>query len=283
MRKAAYIVSTGRSGTSLLAGHLAAHPELLARPFFPYEARPSQFLFTWASTGRPPGILDAVTDPTNGVSYIPCQPNDADSRQWFQEHEATFPDMGAVDIADAYYEWAAKVQGKTNAKWYIEKSISFATIPRMHQWGWPLCCILLLRDPRDIFLSVKAFNEKRGFKSFGENSLGNAELLESFINFFLGARNIIAQMQIPHIEVRYERIIEHEEAELGRITQFLEVDSAHPALHLMLNEQSADTDSVRAHRTAPEELSVGRWKVQATEDEKELFLLFGERIALLGY
>jgi hypothetical protein len=283
MRKAAYIVSTGRSGTSLLAGHLAAHPELLARSFFPYEARPSQFLFTWASTGRPPGILDAVTDPTNGVSYIPCQPNDADSRQWFQEHEATFPRKRAVDIADAYYEWAAKVQGKPNAKWYIEKSISFATIPRMHQWGWPLCCILLLRDPRDIFLSVKAFNRKRGFRSFGEDTLDDTALFASFIHFFLGARKTIAQRRIPHIEVRYESIMENQGAEFARVAQFLEVDSTQDGLDLMLRKEIADSESVRAHRTASQGSSVRRWQAEASPQQNELFAVFQHQLAELGY
>lgn len=283
MVAAAYIISTGRSGTTLLGKYLSGHPELIMRSRFPYETRTSQHLFVWASAGRSVDVLEASKDPVNGVSYAACQADDSLSKEWFRDSRHLFFRLRALDIASRYYEYIATVEGKSDHKFYIEKAISLSLVPRMHQWGWPLRCILLVRDPRDIFFSVKAFNKKRGFKSFGEERLEDDGLVLSYINFFLGARHIFETQEIPYLEMRYEDLIESPAASLERVGKFLGVSHDEQTIGELLRAETSMETQMTSHMTTQGRSTVGRWRSDASYEHKPIFDAYAGRIRRLGY
>jgi len=99
-----------------------------------------------------------------------------------------------------------------NAK-YIEKHIRCKNI-------------FMIRDPRDIFVSIKSFNEKRGFLSFGWQISDTEEafalkLCKQFKNYYEWFINTTNKKDSLH--VKYEDLVSNNKKEVDRISKWLEI------------------------------------------------------------
>jgi len=141
--------------------------------------------------------------------------------------------------------------------------------------------IYLLRDPRDQLVSIKSFNQKRGFNSFGwtENDTDITycrKLCQRHKQFM---QNIIdSENNDTRINVRYEDLIKNGEQEVQRISDWLGVQ---------LNYQSAIGNSAirDVHMTSSDyNASVERWRRELDDDVKEIFYQeIGIELNELGY
>ncbi len=278
-----YIVSTGRSGTTVLAKALSGHPELVMRSHFPYENRTSQHLFTWGMNGREAEMPYLIEDKESSVKYRLYQKDDDFPKQWFKDNANLVKKYRAIEVADKFYECVAQLENKTSPKAYVEKSIGMGTITKMHKWGWPLKRILLVRDPRDILLSVNAFNKKHSMSGFGADKFDDRELLQRYIQYFLHNRNIMGEIGMSGVEVRYEDLLANPKNELKRVASELDLDDSDASISNMFDTYGQVDAKVTAHRTQKNNVNISRWSDEATDEQIEIFSEFNGELSKLGY
>lgn len=156
------ILGEGRSGTTLLMQLLGTSRRIAFDRFYPYEVRYLTYLLQWAwllGLKREPDERwnPAMNAHPSGGPIGPFPYLDAQTWDWegiwkscFQHAWQLFSNVVRGGTEDAVY-YAEKV-----ATWsleYLKQVVQYRTI-------------VLVRDPRDIFLSITAFDKKRGFSGF---------------------------------------------------------------------------------------------------------------------
>ena len=141
--------------------------------------------------------------------------------------------------------------------------------------------LFLLRDPRDEMVSIRSFNEKRGFKSFGwlegDTDISYArkicknrrKFLQNFISFEGNERRMF---------VRYEDLILDGRNQTDRLSRWLEQP-------LSFKQATSDKQIKKKHMTSgTPSASVGRWKKELTSDVLQIFSReLGTELSELGY
>ena len=141
--------------------------------------------------------------------------------------------------------------------------------------------IFLLRDPRDEMVSIKSFNEKRGFNSFGwaENDTDETYAIKMCRN----RRHFMQHMheaQDTHrrINVRYEDLINNGQQEVERLSEWAGVD-------MCFETAMGNTDIRSKHMTSKDSASsVERWRNELSSDVQAIFSReLGAELTNLGY
>lgn len=125
--------------------------------------------------------------------------------------------------------------------------------------------IHLIRDPRDVWLSVAAFNAKRGFRAFGRKGSDDDE---SFLQRFIGrARQRLEplferDLGSNEMLIRYEDFISDVEATSVRLADWLDLEFDPAVL----------AERVDEHATASsKEESLMRWKRELPSELRKRF------------
>lgn len=141
--------------------------------------------------------------------------------------------------------------------------------------------IFLLRDPRDEMVSIKRFNEKRGFNSFGwqesDSDLTFATKMCKTHHAFL--RNLVSFKVNPRrAYVRYEDLILNGEEEVARLSQWL-------GTNMSISKANSDQKVRKIHMTSSSSSdSVERWKSELSHDVLDVFSReLGTELDSLGY
>ncbi|GAL24223.1 hypothetical protein JCM19239_3926 [Vibrio variabilis] len=141
--------------------------------------------------------------------------------------------------------------------------------------------VFLIRDPRDIFLSIRNFNSKRNYKSFnwkeGQTDLEYATwLCNSFLPFLKHYNNI--DDTANRVKVRYEDMIVNPMVVTSKLSDWLGLELDYGYVENNMKQMSHHMTSKN-----PQD-SLYRWK---TEMSQELQLIFsntlGEELAKAGY
>jgi hypothetical protein len=141
--------------------------------------------------------------------------------------------------------------------------------------------IPLVRDPRDVWLSVIAFDRRRGFYGFGRlEGESEADYLTRFLEIH---RWRMAEMsgwarRSGTPVVRYEDLVANLEGEAARLEEQLGVKLDPGAL-------AAARERFRDHMTAPTpDASVQRWRGEMAPELRERFRRdLGDEMAAFGY
>ena len=147
--------------------------------------------------------------------------------------------------------------------------------------GIPYRVLNLVRDPRDVWASVLAFDVKRGYYGFGRRrEQQEGSYLESFVEAVRRRLDEMAHVVpgVPTTTVRYEDLVADLPAEAARIGGWLDV-------RLDAHVVEAGREAHRHHMTSDSTVdSVGRWRrdlpaahVETIEDR------LGGHIHRLGY
>jgi hypothetical protein len=142
--------------------------------------------------------------------------------------------------------------------------------------------LYLIRDPRDIFISVKRFNEKRGFSSF--NDRGDDEQLLRVICGFM-REQLRLQRRLGGLVYKYEQIVGNAREAIFDIHKFAIGGEMHASYLDELEEQFANVSASEvAHMTSDSSAeSILRWRNDEHAGYAELFKKFSSSIFEIGY
>jgi SAM-dependent methyltransferase len=271
----------GRDGSTLVMRLLSTSPEIAVEPPYPYEKKYFAYLLRWARLlDRPDwpsdlwsaGDLGSLAQADRGAMLGPPP--------WSQRLSFE-PEDGERSMADACFEhaWrefsrravattrALHPQARSDARYYAEKHLQTwkldpATMP-------PFRKLILLRDPRDVYLSVLAFNEKRvDSPPIGQRA---DEPRQAWRRRFMRTQRQRLRWVARCLSeddgtvVRYEDLIADLAAEARRLEQALGV-SLDPAV------AAGDAQLWDVHSTSESpEASIGRWRSEMSPREIQVF------------
>jgi hypothetical protein len=282
-----------RSGTTWLARLLIAHPEVVGYPVYPYEMHAASY---WLHACR------VLTTPSNRVGiahpdlfwfdlqHISSPPFysafNEDLLKWFND---TYVNLIALEYKftiQSFYDYIAKKLKKKKVRYFVEKQ----TVPNRSWLIYDLYSkpreIFLVRDWRDVFCSIIAFNNKRGVVTFGREGMES----DAAFAYRLGAD--IANLRREYhtradraLLVRYEELLLNPEHELKRILDYIGVDATLSTIRAMLRQANKPDPLLQQHRTSRSEReSIGRWKRDLSPELQEVVnAVFREHLEAFGY
>ncbi len=169
--------------------------------------------------------------------------------------------------------------GESDCIFYPEK----ATIHAIENYNEIAFCknIFLIRDPRDIFISIREFNKKRNFLGFGWKE-GQSEAdfakelcfgFKSYLQNYIGVEE-----DERRFKVRYEDIMSSPNQEAKRLSSWLGTE-------LDYNYVLKNKTSVKEHVTTKEGSSSNyRWEKELSLEIQSIFReLIGTELIEVGY
>jgi hypothetical protein len=261
------VTASGRSGTTVLMQHLARHPGIVVADRYPFEiklisyyTRAYQVLVSGADRSRSstPTTIEADPyfigfNPFNRPGFYSIAKNRGVLEQFF---EGTVPQTLASTFSKLLLDYYASLkadQGKTGAMFFAEKASPYETVRQ----GARLFCgdareLLLIRDPRDVVCSAKAF-----WQAGHEHSPGEiAKVMRRL-------QAIYDEDSDTTMLVRYEDLIARTVETLAAIHRFLALDAQHDPTKL-----PQDHALFARHGTSlTPAASIGRWKTDLTREE----------------
>ncbi|MEP6981128.1 MAG: hypothetical protein ABJA16_10235 [Nakamurella sp.] len=240
------VTSYGRSGSSRLMQVLKLTGAAAVAGGFPYEIRHAQFGVLCESGA---GEIDADGTLTfDTVAYPPP------TRRHPDEAETEFRDRAAVAALAGYRRPSATIVNDL----IVEKSIGLHIVRQVLGHRSRSFAIVLDRDPRDVFLSILAFNERRGFISFGADG-GPEALARNIANYYGQLAALVAAHPERTRIVTYEELIADPEAAAGgAVAAAVHADdAARAAMAIITHPDHVTATDVSA--------SVQRWRSVAAD------------------
>ncbi len=262
-----FLTSAGRTGTSLLMGRLAAHPEIAVAGSHPYEVKLLTYYTlalrtltleaNWNCSMNPDALVSETSryiigfnpfhDPQFGEHPLL-------ERYWnMTGHTILRPAFREAVLA--YYDTVRMVTNKLHIRYFAEKTHPNPLIRdgAIAMFG-DMKEIVLVRDPRDMVCSYRAF--------WGHQPAQAVSLIRSQ---FLELAERLRCADPGSLLVRYEDLILDPDETLGRIWEFLGIEP------VALKQPDTEAAIFSSHGTSvsPRE-SIGRWQKELTNDEKTL-------------
>ncbi len=294
------VVSLGRSGSTIMLAYLACHPDIVVwEPFeleawyIPYHARLFETLTNPRQWMAPVGAKDmlALEQPgwlgELGAPPLAHWAQYPAAAEWFAGGYVERMYRAQMDALQQWYSTVARRGGTLRARMMFEKmtppthGVSRRVIPGLH-------AIFLVRDPRDVYASIRAFDHKRGYRAFGRERF---ESEEAYIRHVLaGSMEMLRQEWERHKDrallMRYEDLITDPRTELARVFRHLGLDAKRRTVDKVIEDTHAMNPAAQArHRTA----STPRDSIQRfrSELEPEVIALcdevFARSLAAFGY
>jgi Sulfotransferase family len=276
---------SGRVGSTLLLQLLATSDEVVVDRVYPFEnAYLAFFIHFVEQLGMPYDaarnwnihalVADIDAEASIKGGPLPFEPISVDRQELRRR--------AMRKLWEAFSEAAViRTGGTGRVRFYAEKLIVGVDVRSVMEAHIPVVLIDLVRDPRDVFASIQAFNQARGFPSFGRLAgHSDAEYLDVFV---AAEKAQLIGLHRPYhgvtpILVRYEDMV----ADLGGIATRLGSEIGLSLDHTVVE---SGRDAFRHHMTSDGGPgSVGRWRHdlsprEIAKIEKEL----GADMARLGY
>jgi Sulfotransferase family len=263
------VTTLGRTGSTWCLWMLQSHPEIVAHSPFENDARVGNY---WMS------VLQTLSDPTSFLRQL--DPGDTGDREWWAGGEgeamsklkdtdlAAWLGHGRVeelaamcrDRIGSFYAHLAERQGK-EPTYFVEKHLPRQVPAELLREVYPDAAeVVLVRDLRDTFCSILAFNRKRGYSAFGrEAAESDAHYVETVRRSGESLLNHMREDGRSVHLLRYEDLIRQPVEALEPLLEFLGLDSSDAAA--MVERASVSTDGMDHHMTAPSAgASIGRWQ-----------------------
>ncbi|MEA1924134.1 MAG: sulfotransferase [Pseudomonadota bacterium] len=267
------LTTLGRTGSTFALGLLGCHPEIVVYKPFRVEAR---YISYWVQfyqqlkdhkSWTSPISSDNVADPTwlLGNAYRNEMDNALypEMRQWFDtNYVKSLQSFCAESLANHYLE-VARIQQKPKPLFFAEKFLPNPFTEKVLEFLPGAREIFLVRDFRDMFCSITAFNKKRGFEGFARDMF---ERDDDYVNKSLkpSADMLLAaweQRKKDALLIRYEELVFDTESVLTAIFGELGLDNSSPTIKKVLETASKANITKERHRTSvgPEQ-SIGRYR-----------------------
>jgi hypothetical protein len=262
------VTGMGRSGTTLLMHALSSSPNVAVGGSYPYELGIARY---WMHAAK---VLSEPADPNGGPSVdafqhdlgsVPSNPffstdSAPEVTDWLAESQPRLVGELAQRSLDGIY---GTISAEPAGPRYFAEKFSPSYIQSI---AWELYPdrareLFLVRDFRDVFSSIVAFNRKRGFQAFGRgesvDDLDFVQRLGDTAEKLL--REWEQRRQRAHF-VRYEDLIVDPEATLDSIGSYLGLDPESTEA-MVAAAMSEGSEGMQQHRTATDPAaSMGRWR-----------------------
>jgi hypothetical protein len=261
------VTTLGRTGSTWCVWVLQSHPEIVAHSPFENDARVGTY---WMS------VLQTLSDPSSYLRQV--YPGEVTESDWWVGQEADVPAhlndstldgwlansrvyelaQTCRDRIDSFYGFLAEQQGKS-AVFFVEKFLPRQISSDLLRELYPGTAeVVLVRDLRDVFCSVLAFNRKRGYEAFGRERAGSDdEYIDTVRRSGEALRNHMEDRE-AHL-IRYEELIAEPVPTLEPLLEFLGLDPA--GAPAMVERAAVSTGGMDHHMTADSAAaSIGRWR-----------------------
>ena len=248
----------GRCGSTLLMRLLATNPQIVFDDRYPAEYR---FLSYFAR------LSQMMTEPFDESVHIGVTPFFFGSEPvWgpipFRSELLAAEDLTAPLLRGLWAGWSSGVRAQHPEAAYYAEKLAVEVEPVVAA-GIPLRVIDLVRDPRDVLASIRAFTAG-GIDGFGRTpGMPESEYLTRFVATQRTglARVLRTPDDIDRIIVRYEDLVTDLAGQAERIGDWLGFELDHAT-------GEGTGELLRQHMTAPSpEASVGRWRHDLDPDE----------------
>jgi Sulfotransferase family len=292
------VTCLGRTGTSWLMGMLAAHPGIAAYRHFPYESSPGKY---WMQA------LKVLAEPSN--IWQSAHPDTFHGNLWWTgqnpfyddriagepEHNQFFGREYVESLAeffqrsiDRWYSTLARTQGQADPVYFAEKHLWPNYIPVLLRELYPGAKeVFLVRDFRDMTLSILAFDRKRGWAGFGrQEGLTDEEYIATFLK--PAAQSMSNSWRTrgatSHL-VRYEDLVMRPAEVLTGVLEYLELEHDPATVKALMEAASMPSPAREEHRTTSDpRRSVGRWQHERDEAFRDFCNeTFADELAEFGY
>ena len=173
---------------------------------------------------------------------------------------------GLRSIMTFYGTWEAQVVGKKELIWWGDNApYHVHSVPYFHSL-FPECkFILMIRDPRDVYTSIK-FNYKDPYPLSDVMGLWEKALLDGLLaELFLGCSRVK--------KVRYEDLVTRPTSQLREICEFLGVEYKEEMLSYYQSDPARALSQIKHHANVVEPVfpsSVGKYHQMLTKEEIHL-------------
>jgi Txe/YoeB family toxin of Txe-Axe toxin-antitoxin module len=266
------VLGGGRTGTTLLMQLLGTSPQIAFDRVYPFEVQYLTYLLRWAQMlgqeweqGGHWNRAESAGPPNQWLGPFPYE----NARLWNGQ------EMWPGCFAAAWREFSRVAVARTAAKGGTDRvPLYFAEkiphwVPGLLRQAIPCNIILLVRDPRDVFLSITAFDKKRGFSGFARRADDDDwTFAHRFVKLCQQAFKIIrAEEADPYnILVKYERLVLDSANESRRLSEHLGVRLDIGVVEKQVSQFAHHMTS----NTARE--SVERWRRELPTELNEFFL-----------
>jgi len=282
------VISVGRSGSTAVMKSIASHPSVVTDDCYPYETFIANHIAKlygvlleeqdhskYPKYGAPAKLIGPFPDYVRGRGTI--------FDESLEESLNTVIPNSCREIIYCIYRSIARMQHK-HPTHFVEK-IGAHQVWQYRKLFRELHQIVLVRDFREVLASIKRFNKRRGYKSFGaECYVSYEEYIESSFQ-----RQVLAL--VKHIDgengkklvIRYEDFVAEPAGTLRSIFNFCNVS---PVSDEEINEfivaTGQDIDPI--HRTSGGEGLATSWETTLTDREQQLCLgAVGPALKRFGY
>jgi hypothetical protein len=285
------ITTLGRTGSTWVTRLLSQHPAIVTYPPFRHEVRVATY---WMD------ILLALAEPSSymqGVQTLPAQEdwwlgrgrryddesNDLDLIHWLgHDHVETLTRFCTGRIS-AFYRLISDRENRSSLRYFAEKALPQgdgqfnllkALYPRARE-------LFLVRDFRDMFCSIVAYNRKLGIEFFNRDfAVDDVDYLRNFLGPDVEklTREWMSR-QSESLLLCYEDLVLKPHETLKELFQYLDIDCEPQVVDMVIARDSSMTDprSTDHMTTKSGEASVGRWR---TDLSGELLSVCNEVFAL---
>jgi Sulfotransferase family len=275
------VTTLARTGSTWLTHVLSCHPQVVAFGPFKHETRVATY---WAT------VLQELSQPNSYLSQF--DPVDLNVRRWWlgdagvETRVMGEPGLGAWLGLDRVRSLAATCQAQIDAfyaehgaaddhiEYFVEKCPPWQVpLDLLHELYPKAREIILVRDFRDMFCSIRSYNEKRGITGFqrggGET---DAEYIASRVSRFAEALLKRWRSREGHAKLlRYEDLILEPTRTLTELTEYLELESAPETIDEVLDRAARHEAATEVHRTTPDaKSSIGRWQRELSPELVEV-------------
>jgi hypothetical protein len=191
------------------------------------------------------------------------------------------------EMAEETYLRIAAGQGQSNVRYMAEKHRA-DNLPWLVWELYPNAKeIFLVRDFRDVYSSMLAYNEKFGRRAFGP---AHIETDEQFAQFLRKStiqnlsRSWPKRQERAHL-IRYEDLITQPRETLRGVLDYLELDASEATIVGMVERASAENPEMKRHLTSSDvATSLGRWKSSLSPELQAVAnTAFGDVLQQFGY